>query len=371
MSLTRKLSLLAGALCGLALLTVVPSGCRKSEVGPSSVGTRRIILLTNGDDPFWDAMREGMKQAAEDLNLSASNLEAVLDKGDFSEEAQINKLNQYATQSDIAAVAISSVDAKNRGISEAMKALRANGIHVVTIDSDMEDPETRFAYLGTNNVIGGQELGKAAKGIKPQGGTYATFVGLKTVANAIERISGFAQGAGTMFQEADSLADQGDENQAQENVKAALNNHPQLDTLVGIWAYNAHAIVKVVQERQLREKVAVVVFDAAPAALDDMEQGWIDAMIVQNPYQMGYLGTKLMKALIDEEGEVIKELYPGYDPASRRFAEPGDDIYTTELRVVVPDQGTPLTPDMFNADTKFFKYSDFRAWMRERNLMGS
>jgi ribose transport system substrate-binding protein len=242
---------------------------------------------------------------------------------------------------------------------------------VVTIDSDMDDPATRFAYLGTDNIIGGQELGKAAKGIKPDGGVYATFVGLKTVANAIERIGGFGEGAGELFKEADSLADQGDENQAQENVKAALNNHSELDTLVGIWAYNAHAIVKVVQERDIRDKVTVVVFDAAPAALDDMEQGYIDAMIVQNPYQMGYLGTQLMKALIEDDGATIKGLYPEYDPESKSFTSETGDVYTTELRVVVPDEGSPLSPDMFHPLTKFFKYSDFRQWMAERNLSGS
>ena len=79
------------------------------------------------------------------------------------------------------------------------------------LDSDMSNKDCRFAYLGTNNVIGGQELGKAAKGLRPEGGKYATFVGLKTVANAKERIGGFGEGAGANFVSRDSLADQGDQ----------------------------------------------------------------------------------------------------------------------------------------------------------------
>jgi ribose transport system substrate-binding protein len=367
--------------CVLALVAVLAaSGCRRAPQGESSgaaataekpAGVKRIILLTNGDDPFWDAMRNGMDAAARELKLSDAKLAAFLDKGDFSEEAQINKLNQYATQSDIGAVAISSVDAKNRGIADAMKALRAKGVHVVTIDSDMDDKATRFAYLGTNNLVGGEELGKAAKGVRPQGGKYATFVGLKTVANAIERIGGFAKGAGEGFESKDSLADNGDENQAQENVKAALNNHADIDTLVGIWAYNAHAIARVVDQRNLRDKMTVVVFDAAPAALEDMAAGKIDAMVVQNPYQMGYLGTQLMKALIEDDHAAIQSLFSGYDAASKSFSSAAADVYTTELRVVVPDEGSPLKPEMFNPETKFFKYSDFRNWMKERNLTGS
>lgn len=355
----------------LLIASVVACGCKTSSDGGPSAQTKRIILLTNGDDPFWDAMRTGMEQAEKELHLADSNLRAVLDKGDFSEEAQINKLNQYATQTDIAAVAISSVDSKNKGIADAMKALRNKGVKVITIDSDMDDKSSRFAYLGTNNIIGGQELGKAARGLRPEGGKYATFVGLKTVANAIERINGFAQGAGESFVSRDSLADGGDENLAQENVKVALNNHGDLDTLVGIWAYNAHAIVQVVKERGLRDKMTIVVFDAAQLALEHLKNGDIDAMVVQNPYQMGSLGTRLMKALIEDDHATIAELYPNYDPETKQFVGENADIYTTDLRVVVPDEGSPLTPEMFNSDTKFFKYSDFQKWLRDRGLKGS
>ena len=167
------------------------------------------------------------------------------------------------------------------------------------------------------------------------------------------------------------MADGGDENQAQENVKITLNNHPELDTLVGIWAYNAHAIVKVVEERGIRDRTTIVVFDAAPLALADMERGMIDAMVVQNPYQMGYLGTKLMKALIENDDATIREMFPSYAPQSKQFLEANGDIFTTELRVVTPDENSPLTPEMFNPETRFFRFSEFRQWLRERDLSGS
>ena len=49
----------------------------------------------------------------------------------------------------------------------------------------------------------------------------------------------------------------------------------------------------------MRDKTTIVVFDAAPKALADMCRGQIDAMVVQNPYQMGQLSVKLMKALVE------------------------------------------------------------------------
>ncbi len=65
----------------------------------------------------------------------------------------------------------------------------------------------------------------------------------------------------------------------------------------------------------------MVVFDAAPKAVADMTEGKIDAMVVQNPYEMGYQGTRLLKALITDDHQTIHEMLPGYDPQTKEFAE--------------------------------------------------
>lgn len=338
-------------------------------------GAKRIVFLTNGDDPFWDACRAGMDKAATDLKIEDAGLSHNMDKGsEFKVELQVSKLEQYATQSDIAAVAISPVDAANRATAKALNDLQEKGVKVICVDSDMDRErfrDSRFCYLGTDNKIGGQELGKAALGMRPDGGTYATFVGVKTVANAIERIGGFAVGAGDKFKSLDSMGDDGNEEVAQENVKAVLNKHKSVDALVGIWAYNAHAIVRVVEERKLRDKTTIVVFDAASLALTDMADGKIDAMVVQNPYQMGYLSVKLLKAMLEDDGATIKEMYPSYDPATKKFTEQDGDILDTELRVVVPDEKSPLKKEMFRPETIFFYYKDFKKWLDERGLVSS
>ena len=378
--LTRAAACFAMMLLAGSIL-VNSIGCKNQasngggEGAQNSGDRKRIVFLTNGDDPFWDACRTGMDKAAEDLKIEDAGLSHNMDKGsEFKVELQVSKLEQYATQSDIAGVAISPVDASNRATAKALNALRDQGVKVICVDSDMDREkfrDSRFAYLGTDNKIGGEELGKAARGIRPDGGTYATFVGVKTVANAIERIGGFAVGAGDKFTSLDSLADEGDENVAQENVKAVLNNHENVDVMVGIWAYNAHAIVRVVEERNISDKTGIVVFDAASLALTDMSEGKIDAMVVQNPYQMGFLSVKLLKAMIDDDGATIKELYPSYDPETKTFTQADGDILDTELRVVVPDEKSPLKKELFRPDTHFFYFDDFKRWLDERRLVSS
>jgi len=344
------------------------SGCNTGD------NVKRIVLVTNGKDPFWTAVYTGMKKAEEELNLGEAKLKVDMQPGDFTDDGQINILNQLAGQTDVAAVAISPVDPKSTGIAKAMKRLREQGIHVITLDSDMDREkhrDSRLLYIGTNNVVAGRELGKAAKGLDPDGARYVTFVGLTAAANAIERSQGFAEGAGSEFTLVDNMGDGGDENKAQDNVKTALKNHADLEMFVGIWAYNAHAIAEVVKDRVIRDNVKVLVFDAAELALKDMEEGLIDAMIVQNPYQMGRLGTKVMVDLYRGETDALSELFPQYDPETKEFGSTDGDIYHTELRMVVPDESSPLTPEMFDESTKFFTLDEFKTWLSERNLKNS
>lgn len=329
----------------------------------SNGATRRVIILTNGDDPFWDAMRAGMQDAEQELELAKSGLKAELDKNDGTDKGQADKLQQYANQTDIAAVAISVIDAKNVAVAEGMRKLQAQGIKVLTVDSDVDrdrSRDARFAYLGTNNVEGGRELGKAAHGLRPDGGKYVCFVGHKSAANAIERITGFAEGAGASFVAAeDTLGDEMDLSVADKNVRDALDRHADLNVLVGIWAYNANAIASTVKDRGVRDKTTVVVFDAAPKAITHMEAGLIDAMVVQNPYQMGYEATKLMKALVED------------DQASVQSMLPEGDVIVTGLKVVVPDEASPLKKDLFAPETEFLTLKEFRAWLESKNLIGS
>ncbi len=380
---TFRLWALLGLLaCGLSACSKAPDpgtppapdqpAAATPSAGNPAAQPKRIMMLVNGDDPFWDAMFRGMEQAEKDLKLADAGLKVAMDKPDFTEDAQINKLKQYASQTDIAAVAISPVNATNQAIAEGMRELRKKGIPVFCIDSDMgaEFKDTRVAYLGTNNQVAGAELGKCAQGILDKG-QYATFVGKDDVMNAIQRIGGFREGAGGNFESKTSLTDQGDLSLAQENVKTALNNFPDLNCLVGIWAYNAHAIAQVVKDRGVREKTKVVVFDAAQAAIDDMESGGIDAMVVQNPYQMGYLGTELMKAYVEKDFATFQKTYPGFNPEDGNFEGENADVYATELRVVVPDEKSPIKRETFNSDTKFFYLKDFKAWLAERGLVNS
>ena len=310
-----------------------------------------------------------MEEAARDLQLKEAGFRAVFESNDATPQGQLDKLRQFASQSDIAAVGVSAIDGNNAAIADQMRELRKKGVHVVTIDSDVDRgrfADARFAFVGTDNLAGGRELGKCAKGLRPEGGGYVTFVGRTGAQNAIERIGGFGQGAGEKFKALDSMPDENDRTRARDNVRNAIRNLKDkgLNTLVGIWSYNAPAIVDVVRDMKVRKDFTIVVFDAEPLAIQQTGEGMIDAMVVQNPYQMGYQGVRLMKALVQDDKKIVGEMLPNH-------GKPDGDLYDTGLKVVVPDDGSALKAEMFDKKTEFLRLGDFKKWLAKYKLTGS
>lgn len=331
---------------------------------------KRIVILTNGPDPFWDTCEAGAKAAEKDLGLVGEGYVVDFQRGDFTDKKQIDMLKEYVIASDVVGVGISVFNPESRNLAAELQTLRKKGVAVVAIDSDVNREkfrDARFAYLGTDNIIGGRELGRAAAAIRPDGAKFAFFVGDLGVSNAKDRMAGFLEGASEHgdFTELTRLSDGGDRTKARKNVEDLLNQKPECDMLVGIWAYNTPQMINVVKDRGIRDKTAIVCFDAAEDSIRGMGEGNVDVMVVQNPYQMGYTGVRLLHALASKDQSVVDEMYPDYAQEGER------DIFRTELRVVAPDDNSPLTKDLFEESTILFKHSEFKQWLEERGLISS
>lgn len=332
-------------------------------------GTKRIVLLNNTDSPFWDAARAGIAKAAEDLKLAEKGFSAGMDSNDGTEQGQIEKLRQYGTQSDVAAVIISPLSATNAAIADELKNLKDKGVIIGCFDSDL-DPKfqsIREFYVGTNNIRGGEVLGTAAKNLRPEGGEYVQFVGTDSQQNAIQRMDGFTAAVGDKFVQKDRRLDDADRTRARDNVRTAIDNFPDLSILVGIWSYNAPAIVDVVKEKNARSRFKIVTFDAEQLAIQQMGEGMIDVMVVQNPFGMGYDSVRYALARLTGDEATVKEMFPNR-------GQKGGDILDTGLKVVVPDSGSPLKAEMFQSygsGVEFLTISQFQEWLKKYNLTSS
>jgi ribose transport system substrate-binding protein len=239
-------------------------------------------------------------------------------------------------------------------VADLLKRLSDSGKIVITVDSDVayEAADVRRAYIGTNNREAGKVAGQVAAQIRPQGGKVAVFVGIPSAANAIERREGFFEGAGSKFVEQEVFSDKVEMKVALDNVQIATSKYPDLGLLLGLWSYNAPAIGDFVASAPaLRRQVNVVTFDLDENAIPHVESGRIDATVCQNPYMMGYLGVRLLKALVEKDQETIDEMLPG-----------GATVIDTGVRVVVPNAGSPVTGvDVMTVD-------EMKKWLASKGL---
>ena len=360
----RQMTLSVACLIGLAV------GCSPAakKESPDATGkaaaagpTKRLIFLTNGDDPFWDACNAGLQEGAKLFGIESKGLVAVMEKNNGTAQGQIEKLRQFASQSDIAGVAISVIQADNAAIIEEMKKLADKGVKVITVDSDVD--RARFRDGGR---LLGAAAGKILAARNVTSGGYVQFAGFTDVDNARARMDGFKEAVGSAYTELDRMPDGMEGAKARDNVRTALVNHRDLVALVGIWAYDAPAIAEVVKERDVRATTTVVTFDAQAIALEHMGNGLIDAMVVQNPFEMGSQTIRLLVAMLGDDQAVIKDMFPN-------LGTENGDIYTTGLRLIVPDEGSPIKPDSLPADIphEFKTLTEFREWLSRYGLSSS
>ena len=378
------------AVCGvvlLGLISVVLVGCSSSDPelttkgAKAEAGPQRFVFLTNGDDPFFDALYAGLVEGAKRFGLDQHGLKVVMEKNNGTAQGQIEKLRQFGSQSDIAGVAISVIQAENVAIAEEMQRLAESGLPVITVDGDINSelfPHARPFYIGTDNAIAGRLLGTAGKKVLESrginSGGFIQFTGFTDNDNARARMNGCRDALGEAYQEIDRMVDTFDHARARDNVRTALVNHPDVRALVGIWAYNAPAIAEVVQERSIRDQVTILTFDAAAAAIEHMAAGRIDCMIVQNPFEMGVQAARLLLAMRTGDEAVIAKMFPAY-------GQPEGDCYTTGLRLILPDSWEeqsypPITADEFEAaeeanTVEVLPLSQFREWLAKYGLPSS
>jgi ribose transport system substrate-binding protein len=218
----------------------------------------------------------------------------------------------------------------------------------------------RAAFIGTDSFAAGRELGRCARILRPDGGTYVTFAGRRSAQNAVERGKGFEKGAGDKFKFAGFLADGSSWSKARENVRSAIKDHPDASVLVGLWSLNGPNIADVVKELERKKDFTVLTFDTDPPTTDLMEEGMIDASVVQNGHQMGFEAVRLMKAFVEKDDAAIKKMMP-------KFGEKEGDIYHIDVKVVVPDKDSPVKVGLFDKSTELLRLSDFQQWVKKRN----
>ena len=84
-------------------------------------------------------------------------------------------------------------------------------------------------------------------------------------------------------------------------AKRLLTQDPRINVIVGFNEWMTLGVGNAVKMLGLSERVRAVGFDSNVTSVSMLETGEMDALIVQNPFAMGYLGVEKAAALISGE----------------------------------------------------------------------
>ena len=258
----------------------------------------QLAFVVNAASDFWKLAEAGVNAAQ--AELPGYELQ-------FRYPAQGTAALQNALMDDLVAagtdaIMISSADPKNS--IDAFNRIAAQ-VPLFTTDSDAPQSD-RIAYLGSSNTAAGMQAGEIAVGAMPDGGKCMGFVGFLGADNARERIAGFRQAVeGKGIELVDVRGDDVDFARARSNVDDVLAASPDINCMVGFYSYNPPKIYEALQAAGKLGDITVVAFDEDPITLGAVREGSFAGTVVQDPYQWGYQGMKLMASYLEGDRSEI------------------------------------------------------------------
>lgn len=288
------LLLLAGFLIYAALS---PNSAEQTQENAGK-SIQLIIRTSKGD--YWQNVAKGagaaVKEYGVDLYVSAPK-----DEGDI--EGQV-KLAMSALDAKPDAIVLgANADADFEPFLE--EAAKRN-IPVIAIDSILTSGKTR-SYIGIDNYSAGKEALRELAHQLGGVGNVAIVAYTKGSINGKLREQGIRDAISEYkdLHLADRYICSDEYGDCQETVRILLDKG-KIDGILSLNIETTIGAALEIKEREAGEKVKLVGFDSSSELLEMLQENQLQALIVQNPFSMGYLGIK--HAIEVAKGDEIQSL---------------------------------------------------------------
>lgn len=267
------------------LILVMASGCGRERAKSSEW---RIAVVPKGTtQSFWLAVKAGAEDAAKEFGAKTT-WKGPAKETDVAGQKRIieNFINQKV---DALVMAACNETALIPTVEQADKS----GIPTVTIDSGVKSNVPK-SFVATDNMAGARKAAEVLAGLIGKKGEVGLIPFVKGAATSNMREDGFKREIAKCksIKLVSVLYSNSDIMQGIRATEDMLTAHPKL---AGIFTANEGGAVgaaRALDLRRLGGKVKLVAFDAAQAEINALEKGTIQALVVQNPYRMGYEGVK-------------------------------------------------------------------------------
>ena len=267
--------------------------------GPSVASADGLNIVfthhSSASNTFWQAVKKGFDDACGKVEAKCN---MIFTQTEGSVEQQLaNMRAALAAKPDVLLTSI--VD--NKAFDDVIKEARDAGVLVIAVnvdDTEGAKGNARQAFIGQGFKPAGYSLGKAISESFPKEGPIKVLVGISAPGQNWSE----SRGAGVMqFLEEYKAAhpdrqvsweriDSGtDLAITSDRVGAYLNAHPDTTAYfdTGFWCAG---VARSLQDRGVAPgKVLLGGFDLVPEVLQQMQKGYVQALVDQQPYMQGFM----------------------------------------------------------------------------------
>ena len=273
------------------------------QIAPAAEKPTIPIIVKDTTSAFWQIVLAGARKAGQDQNVNVPELGA---QSESDINGQISIL-ENAVSGNPAAIVIAPTQfaALGKPIDEAAKKVK-----IIGIDS-AADSKAFTSFLTTDNVQGGRVaadgLGEAIKAKYGKAeGDVALITSIPGVGSLDQRAKGFKEEIAAKYPGLKLVADKVADGMATTGLNIMTDLITANPNLRGVFASNlimAQGVGQAVAENKVADKIKLVGFDSDDKLVKLLSDGNIAALVVQDPYNMGYLGVKT--ALAASKGEKV------------------------------------------------------------------
>ncbi|BEK95160.1 ABC transporter substrate-binding protein [Nocardia seriolae] len=272
------------------------AGCVGSVSNSGKTDAKKLVLIPGvANEPFYISMQCGASDEAKKLGYSLdtqapSQFDASLQTPIFT--------GVIANKPGAILIAPTHAQAMASPIKQAKDA----GIKVIEVDTALQDTSIALSSISSDNVKGGRLAAQTLAKLVGDKGSVLVINTKAGTSTTDQRAQGFGDELKQSHPGMTSLGVQYNNNEAAQAasiVTATLAAHPDL---AGIFATNlssAEGAATGLRNAGKLGQVKVVGFDASPKQVQDLKDGTVQALIAQNPGDIGKQGVDQAAAALE------------------------------------------------------------------------
>ncbi|MCR5398907.1 MAG: LacI family DNA-binding transcriptional regulator [Lachnospiraceae bacterium] len=263
------------------------------------------IIVFSRKNPFFDKVIEGFLEKADELAFFGC--EVTVKRVAYHPAAQLSAIEACLDEGVQGIIITPYNDAK---VCEKLNGLIADGIPVITVNSDAENVN-RIAYVGSDYLNSGSAAGALMQLMTHDKVNIGIILGDRNILCHSQREAGFKDrlSEDSRFNIISVEENYDDDLKSYDIVSDMLRNHPEINGLY-FTAAGVYGGCKAIQEIGVGRDIRVITHDDVPTTVDMLDKGIITATICQEPMWQGSRSLELMfNYLSNPEQTQVKNYY--------------------------------------------------------------